>query len=84
MEAHIQKNQIYKSYTHASLVTFINDTSITSRQIKEFKNSHLNKFPPKEKRVLLPNEQYVGYIWKEYIINGELVRKRKRVIKKKI
>jgi Ca2+-binding EF-hand superfamily protein len=26
----------------------------------------------------------IGHIWKEYFINGELVRKRKRVIKKTI
>ena len=39
---------------------------------------------PYEKRILAPDEENVGYIWKEYIINGQTIKKRKRLIKKKL
>ena len=34
--------------------------------------------------MLLPNEEEAGHIWKEYFINGQCVRKRKRLIKRKV
>ena len=36
-----------------------------------------------ERRVLLEGEEEGGYIIKEYFINGQSIKKRKRVIKKK-
>ena len=59
---------------------FIKDSTLSKKEINKFINSGLLK----KKRELKDDEQVVGHIWKEYFINGQSLKKRKRVIKKKV